>query len=83
MDHRARTMLDRAVADLREISREIRCGSTDTDLDIRSQAAFRYCENALAAQGRRFVPPVAERVGLAAFGASGLGLTPPQFDPHR
>jgi hypothetical protein len=76
-------MLDRAVADLREISREIRRGSTDPDLDSRSQAAFQYCENALAVPRRSFVPPVAQRIGLAAFGASGIGLIPPQFDSHR
>lgn len=80
MDQYARTMLDRAVADLREISRELRRGSAATDLDTRSEAAFRYYENALAAPGRSFVPPIAERVGLAAFGASGIGLTPSQFD---
>ncbi len=83
MDPHARTMLDRASADLREISREIRRGSTGADLDTRSQAAFRYCENALAAPRRPFVPPVAERVGMAAFGASGTGLTLAQFDSHQ
>lgn len=80
MDRDARTMLTRAVADLREISREMRHGSADANLDKRSQAALRYYESALATPRRAFVPSVAQRIGMAAFGASGIGLVPPQFD---
>jgi hypothetical protein len=77
MASQSRSMLKRAVADLRQISREVRTSPVESDtLSVRAEAALRYYQSALSRPERGKVPSIADRVGLAAFGGTCTGLFP-------
>jgi hypothetical protein len=88
MDREARLVLETAVADLQQITEKLRAIVPQAQGQLRSyllevqqqsEAALRYHSHVLARQPRANVPSIAQRVAQAAFGASGVGLVPPQF----
>jgi hypothetical protein len=83
MNREARTMVERAASELRQTSKELRCDSPTDARVAQHEAAIRYYESALTRRRRVYVPAVAQTVGLAAFGASGILLTPPQFNSTK
>lgn len=83
MHGEAQRALEKAVADWRQTAQKLQAIAPDTDNDVRnellkvqeqSEASIRYYSAILARRPRTSVQPVAQRVALAAFGASGVGL---------
>lgn len=93
MDRKSRLALETTVADLREVTQKIRdilptaegpVRDNLVEMQAETQTAIQYYSGVLARSPRANVPPIAGRVALAAFGACGVGLVPPQFvEPTR
>jgi hypothetical protein len=90
MDRKARRNLESAVSELRQIAEKAQAIAPEANAQAQSdllhvqqqsEAAIAYYNSILPRPRRTNVPRLAQTVAQAAFGASGIGLVPPQFVP--